>query len=71
MDYFRKVFERLAAAGHPDAEGREGVYAACRTELERFHASDAAARAAALEGLEAAIRRHEVQARFEDSLRSR
>lgn len=71
MDYFRKVFERLAAAGHPDAEGREGVYAVCRAEVTQFHGADPAAQAEALEGLEKAIRRHEVQARFEDTLRRR
>lgn len=69
MDYFRKVFQRLAAAGNPGAEAREAIYAVCRAEVAEAYASDAVERSAALDGLEKAIRRHEVQALFEESLR--
>lgn len=71
MDFFRKVFERLAAAGEPDAQAREAIYAVCRAEVAQAYSSDEAERTAALEDLEKAIRRHEVQALFEESLRRR
>ena len=71
MDFYRKVFERLAEAGAPDAEAREAIYAVCRAEVAQAYASDEAERKTALDGLEKAIRRHEVQALFEDSLRRR
>ena len=65
-DYTRLVFDRLYAAGAPDAAERADIYARCRDEVDQAYA-DAAARARAREALEKAIRRQEMQALYEDS----
>lgn len=67
-DDTRLVFERLHAAGSPGATERERIYALCREEVARRHA-DAPARERALEKLEKVIRRQEMQALYEESLK--
>lgn len=68
MDYIRLVFDRLAAAGAPDAAAREAIYADCRAQVTAAH-GDASLRKVELDKLEKAIRRQEMQALFEDSLK--
>jgi len=69
-DYIRLVFERLTAAGEPDASAREAIYAACRAEVAA-NQPGGAVREAELGKLEKAIRRQEMQALYEESLRRR
>lgn len=69
-DYVRLVFERLAAAGAPDATGREAIYADCRAQVAAAH-DDAARRATELEALEKVIRRQEMQAIYEETLNAK
>jgi acetyl-CoA carboxylase carboxyltransferase component len=67
MDLVRLVFDRLYAAGSPDAEARAAIYADCRARVAAMHA-DAMARAKALDRLETVIRRQEMQALYEEGL---
>ncbi len=67
MDLIRLVFDRLAAAGSPDADQRANIYAKCRREVAMKHL-DATERAAAVSELERVIRRQEMQALYEESL---
>lgn len=67
MDFIRLVFDRLHAAGTPDAEARAAIYDACRADVAAAH-TDAAARDKALEALEKVIRRQEMQAVYEETL---
>lgn len=69
-DYVRLVFDRLAAAGAPDAAAREAIYAACRSEVAAAH-GDAARRGGELEALEKVIRRQEMQAIHEETLNAK
>jgi len=69
-DYTRLVFEALHAAGDPDAGQRARIFEDCRAQVAAGIA-EPGARTKALEALERAIRRHEVQALFEESLKSR
>lgn len=69
-DYTRKVFDRLLAAGTPDARERAAIYEQCRSETAAAH-KDLLARADALERLEKVIRRQEVQALYEEASRAR
>jgi hypothetical protein len=39
-DYIRMVFDRLHAAGEPDAAAREHIYADCRTEVTAANADE-------------------------------
>ncbi len=66
-DYIRMVFDRLHAAGEPDAAARERLYAQCRDEVAASHA-DEKLRATELEKLEKVIRRQEMQALHEEGL---
>lgn len=68
-DYIRMVFDRLRAAGSPDASAREQIYAACRTEVAAANADDSI-RAKELDKLEKVIRRQEMQAIYEENTRS-
>jgi hypothetical protein len=70
MDFVRLVFDRLNAAGSPDADGRAAVYAECRAFTAAAHAN-AAERETALAALEKVIRRQEMQALYEESLQRR
>lgn len=67
MDYTRLVFDRLAATGIPDSSAREGIYAQCRAEVTAAY-PDEKSRAKALGQLEKAIRRQEMQARYEEAI---
>lgn len=67
MDPYRLVFDRLNAAGLPDAEARELVYAECRAQVTAAYA-DPVLRERALAELEKVIRRNEVQALYEERL---
>jgi hypothetical protein len=69
MDVIRMVFDRLHAAGTPDDAEREQIYAACRAEVAASH-SDAAMRERALTALEKAIRRQDMQALYEETIRA-
>lgn len=66
MDYIRLVFDRLLAAGTPNAEQRAAIYEGCRAEVAAVH-EDAGLRERELEKLEKVIRRQEMQALFEES----
>lgn len=66
MDYTRLVFDRLLAAGTPDADQRSAIYIQCRAEVAAAH-EDEAIRSHELEKLEKVIRRQEMQALFEES----
>lgn len=68
MDLIRFVFDRLAIAGSPDADERARIYAECRIEVAHAHL-DEGERAKAMAELERAIRRQEMQALYEESLR--
>ena len=65
-DYIRMVFDRLHAAGEPDASARERIYAECRAEIAAAHA-DEKTREKELEKLEKVIRRQEMQAIYEET----
>jgi len=67
MDLVRLVFERLAAAGSPDAQARAAIYADCRALVAAAHA-DAGERDKTLAALEKVIRRQEMQALYEETL---
>jgi hypothetical protein len=67
MDLFRLVFDRLSAAGSPDAKRRAEIYADCRAEITLMCA-DAAQRDKELGKLEKVIRRQEMQAIYEEGL---
>lgn len=64
MDLIRLVFDRLSAAGSPDADARAAIYADCRA----YVATHAAESEAALAELEKVIRRQEAQALYEEAL---
>lgn len=66
-DYTLMVFDRLAAAGAPDANERERIYSACRDEVATAW-PDKAQREKELAELEKVIRRQEMQAIYEESL---
>jgi len=67
MDSFRLVFDKLHAAGLPDANARERIYAECREEVQAaYTAKDERDRA--LIELDKVIRRQEMQALHEESL---
>lgn len=68
MDLIRLVFDRLTIAGSPDADERARIYADCRIEVANAHL-DEDGRAKALAELEKVIRRQEMQALYEESLR--
>jgi len=70
MDYTRWVFEVLNNAGAPDAEARAVLYADCRQQVAAQHEMPAA-KEQALEDLEKAIRRQEMQALYEESLNAK
>lgn len=65
--YTRMMFDALFAAGSPDADERERIYAECRADVADAIA-DEAARTKELEALEKVIRRQEMQAIYEDGL---
>lgn len=67
MDLVRLVFDRLSAAGSPDAETRAAIYADCRAEVVSMY-SDPAQREKELGKLEKVIRRQEMQALYEEGL---
>ena len=67
MDLVRLVFDRLSAAGSPDAETRAAIYADCRTEVVSMY-SDPVQREKELGKLEKVIRRQEMQALYEEGL---
>ncbi len=67
MDLVRLVFDRLSAAGSPDAQERTAIYAACRAEVAS-KCADAAEARRELEKLEKVIRRQEMQALYEEGL---
>ena len=67
QDYTRMVFDRLTAAGAPEAKEREKIYAACRDEVAAEW-PDPDYREKELEALEKVIRRQEMQAIYEESL---
>jgi len=69
-DYTRMIFDLLLAAGTPDAQERAAIYEKCRKEVAEAHA-EPQARTDALERLEKVIRRQEMQAIYEDTLRVR
>ena len=69
-DLVRMVFDRLHAAGTPCAKERADIYNQCRTEVASIHA-DPRSRAHALDQLEKVIRRQEMQAIYEETLRDR
>ncbi len=68
MDLVRLVFDRLHAAGMPDAARRAAIYDECRAEVAAGHPEDPA-RQKALAELEKVIRRQEMQALHEENLR--
>ena len=70
MDHYRLVFDKLLAAGLPDAEARERIYAECRAQVSAA-CPDAQARDKALAALEKVIRRQEMQALHEERLNDR
>lgn len=67
MNHTRMLFDRLLAAGKPTAAERERIYEDCRKEVAAL-AKDDSARVKALDSLEKAIRRQEMQALYEDTL---
>ena len=67
MDLIRFVFDRLSAAGRPDAATRARIYEQCRAEIAARHEGQPS-RAKALADLEKVIRRQEMQALYEESL---
>lgn len=67
MEPFRLVFDRLTAAGHPDASARERIYAECRKEVAALYLDGREAEKA-LALLEKVIRRQEMQALYEERL---
>lgn len=69
-DHTRMVFDRLQAAGTPDAQQRASIYEHCRSEIAAAY-KDPLARADALERLEKVIRRQEMQALYEETMRAR
>ena len=66
MDLVRLVFDRLDAAGMPDAAGRAAIYDACRAEGAARHPEERE-RQQALAALEKVIRRQEMQALHEEN----
>lgn len=68
MDLVRLVSDRLHAAGSPDARGRAAIYADCRALVAAAHA-DTAERDKELAALEKVIRRQEMQALYEETLK--
>lgn len=68
MDFIRFVFDRLAIAGSPDADERARIHAECRNEVATAHL-DEGKRARAMAQLEKVIRREEMPALYEESLR--
>ncbi|MDP4034170.1 MAG: hypothetical protein Q8P60_15215 [Pseudorhodobacter sp.] len=70
MDPYRLLFDKLLAAGLPDAAARESIYAGCRAEVAAAY-TDEIMREKALAALEKVIRRQEVQALYEESLNGR
>ena len=63
-----RVFRRLAEAGSPDAAARAAIYEELRAETAAHFENSL--REQALADLEKAIRRHEVQALYEETLRA-
>ncbi|MBZ0262433.1 MAG: hypothetical protein K8F90_17750 [Hyphomicrobiales bacterium] len=70
MDLVRLVFDRLHAAGSPDAYARERIYTECHAQVAAT-CSDEGEREKALAALEKVIRRQEMQALYEESLDGR
>jgi hypothetical protein len=70
IDPYRLVFDRLHAAGSPDANARERIYAECRAQVAAACA-DEGKRGKALAALEKIIRRQEMQALYEQSIHDR
>ncbi|MEZ5818845.1 MAG: hypothetical protein R3D44_17360 [Hyphomicrobiaceae bacterium] len=67
MDLIRFVFDRLLAAGRPDAATRARIYDDCRAEIRARHGAQQE-REEVLAELEKIIRRQEMQALHEESL---
>lgn len=70
MNYIQLVFNRLQTITMPTQAQREVIYQACRDEVAAKY-TDTKVQAKALEELEKAIRRQEMQACYEETLRPR
>jgi hypothetical protein len=66
-DFSMVLFEKLALTTNPSVEEREAIYQACRAELKAKY-SDEATQTKAIDSLEKAIRRQEMQVLYEESL---